>query len=108
MEKRKLKLSFVNNGEQFVMPTPTVLSYEQYIDEMAKVEKKKKKEDINKIANKLMLVNLLREVDKSVGLSNINKMHPLDFNILVNEMNNVYSEGRELDESEEDFQKSKS
>jgi len=110
MDKRKIKLSFVNKGKEFVIPDMTVEAQEGFLEEMAKFEGKpewKKYSEVRKIRtiNKLMVWSSLQMIDKKVSYKNIQKMHPFDFEIIIEEIGKVASSGREIkDDEKEDFQ----
>lgn len=93
IDRKKLKNSNINDGKEFVMPMPTVKSYEKYLSDMADKEESDEN-DTN--ANKIMLVSLLQEVDESVSISTIDDMHPMDFQIFMDELGKVYDDGGEM------------
>jgi hypothetical protein len=101
MEKRKLSLKSVNDGEHFVLPTVTVKIQEKYMEKLAEIEKKDYSDDKQlSESNKALLLTMLQEIDPSVGLSDIENLHPADFMTLVEEINNTYMEGREIVDEE--------
>lgn len=95
-DRRKLHLKEINEGKQFVMPIPTVRSYEKYLAKLAKLEEECDGKDFSINANKVMLVSLLQEIDESVSISTIDDIHPMDFQILMEELGKVYDEGGEM------------
>lgn len=106
METKKIKLSFVNNGEEFYMPYITVQMQEEIMEDIVELEKtiKPDTEKFLREANKIMLQRVLQKIDKSVSLENINNLHPDDYIELIKMMNQG---GRELSKDEPNFQKSK-
>lgn len=103
MEK-KIKLSFVNNGEEFVVPKITVRRQEKLMDDMINSKIPENSKEFNREFNKMMMLNILQIVDPKVTLDNINDLHPDDF---VQLFNMIWESGRELkgkDASDKNFQ----
>jgi hypothetical protein len=106
MNKEKIKLSFVNNKEEFILPTLTVEIHEEIMEDMVEVEKKinpkgnEKKYAVE--ANKYMILRVLQKVDPSVKYENVSKLHPDDFYLLIAMIN---TGGRELSSKPANFQK---
>ena len=101
IEKKKIKLRCVNNGKQFVIPNMTVSAQEIYMDGIDKLaEFKYDEEKLARESNKIMVLATLQLVDKKVQMSDINKLHPLDYMTLFTEINNCYAEGREIEDDE--------
>ena len=104
MSEKKISLSFVNNGEPFILKGITVERQEQLMDEMVKLEKKyKDKPNIyTREVNKILVLKTLQVVDDKISLQDINNMHPEDFMKLFTM---IWNNGRELTKGEEtDFQ----
>jgi hypothetical protein len=95
-DRKQLQLKEINDGKKFVMPIPTVRSYEKYMAQLSEFEEKLDEEEFLKESNKIMLVSLLQEVDDTVNLETINNMHPMDFQILMGECAKVYDEGGQI------------
>ena len=97
-----MKLSFVNKGEEFVLPTFTVAMQEELLEQMREKETKKMSEEKqNQYWNKYTVLLSLKQVDKTVSMKNIDNMHPEDFIFIFKK---IMSSGRELGEEEKDFQ----
>lgn len=104
MGTNKIKLSFVNNGKEFVVPYMTLKKQEELQEDAVELEKKYKdgsKEYIREI-NKHMVARVLQTIDPSVSIENINNMHPDDYIFIFNK---IWMEGRELGESRDFRQK---
>lgn len=106
MEKKKIRLSFVNNGEEFVMPYITVKVQEDMLKDVVEVEKtfKKDTDEFMREINKYIMVRVLQQVDPTVSIKNINNLHPDDYVELMRMMNQG---GRELSHDEPNFPKKK-
>ena len=103
MEKRKLKLKCVNKGKQFVIPNMTVLAQERYMEELSKLEDSELSDEQRAMkANKIMVLVTLQLVDKTVQMSDIQMMHPMDFTVIFEEINRCFAEGRELSDEDDD------
>ena len=98
IERRKLKHSKINSGVEFVIPIPTVQSYEKYLEKLSKLEDKESTDQ--SLVNKIMLVSLIQELDETVSLDTINSLHPMDFQLLMDECSKVYMDGGEIDTKE--------
>jgi len=96
---KKIKLSFVNEGKAFIIPHMTVKSQELLFSDMVKIEKKYKQEspEFLRELNKYMILRILKTVDDSVEMLNIENMHPDDFVELIKLVNEG---GRELTSSD--------
>lgn len=82
----------------------TVELQERYLDEVAKLEKKKLSEEREiRESRRILVVLTLQMVDKTVQMEDILHMHPLDYIAITDEIDRCYDSGREL--SDEDFQK---
>jgi len=92
---KKIKLSFVNNNEEFVVPHMTVKKQEELLDDMTQIEKTMKTTDpkYNREVNKHMVKRVLQTIDPSVDIDDINNMHPDDY---IDLFNMIWSGGREL------------
>jgi len=102
---KKIKLSFVNGGKEFILPHITVGMQEKILEEMAKIEKNKlSDEQYNSKINKYLVLTTLQKVDSNITEQNILDMHPTDF---VKISNMVWEEGRELLDDDENFRKKK-
>ena len=101
-----MKLSFVNKGEEFKLPTFSVEMQERLLEIMSKENTKKmSKEQENQLWNKYTVVLSLQEIDESVSIENINRMHPEDYIYLFKK---IMSDGRELTgDDDKDFQETK-
>jgi len=108
MEKTKISLSFVKNGEPFVIPNMTVLTQEKYMEELFE-----RAEEIQGLTpfkkavyqSRILVWKVLEDVDEHVSLTDIYNMHPSDYDLVEKEIDLVFSSGREL--KEEDFQKAR-
>jgi len=100
----KLKLSYVNGGKPFKLPKMTMEKQEEVMEQMVKLEEKLEGEKFNREVNKFIMLKTLKEIDDSVTIDNINKMHPDDFIFLFGK---IYDEGRELVSDATDFRKEK-
>lgn len=97
MERKKLSLSFVNGGKEFVVPSPTVGTQEAYLDAIVSIEKKKiSEEKKNRESNRAMVLITLQQIDKTVTMKDILSMHPHDYMVLFNAINETYDFGKEL------------
>jgi len=99
MEK-KIKLSFVNEGKEFIMPGLTVKNQENILKKLADIEKSGENESTAYEMNKHLVLIALKEIDKTVTMKDIENMHPTDFSILFKIL---WQNGRELGD-DEDFQ----
>lgn len=108
MEKSKICLSFVKNGEPFVIPNMTVLTQEKYMEELfERTEEIKALSPFrqNILQSRLLVWKVLEDVDENVSLSDVCGMHPNDYDLVEREIDMVFSSGREL--KEQDFQKAR-
>jgi len=95
---KKIKLSFVNDGKEFILPAMTVEKQELLMEEMVPLEKDIAIENRNREMNKRMVLNILKEIDDTVTLDQINKMHPDDYIFLFTK---IWNSGKELTKSDE-------
>jgi len=85
----------------------TVSRHEEWLEEIAKLEKeekyKKNRGKFEKEMNQILVWKTLQIIDESVSLDDIKNMHVADFVFLSN---NIWEAGRELTKGEEkDFRK---
>jgi len=105
MSEKKFKLSFMNDGKEFLIPRMTVQRQEELMEEMAKHEGKLSEEKFNREMNKRLILKTLQIVDKNVSLENINNLHPDDYVVLFTA---IWDAGREFNKSDAtDFRKEK-
>jgi len=92
---KKIKLSFVNDSEPFMVPHMTVKKQEELLDDMTQIEKTMKPTDpkYNREVNKHMVKRVLQTIDPSITIDDINSMHPDDY---IELFNMIWSGGREL------------
>ena len=97
---KKIKLSYINKGKSFSMPKMTVGLNEKYLEYLAEMEKKYDDEEkINREANKLFMLEVLKQIDDSVTMETILNMHPNDFLYLFN---TIWQTGVEIKEEGDD------
>jgi hypothetical protein len=106
MKETKIKLSFVNKGEAFILPGLTVGGQDELLEAIVELEKKygRDTEKYAKEVQKIALLKLLQIVDKNVTIDDINNMHPSDYAYLTSI---VWEKGRELKGESLDFRKTK-
>ena len=92
---KKIKLSFVNDSEPFMVPHMTVKKQEELLDDMTQIEKTMKPTDpkYNREVNKHMVKRVLQTIDPGIDIEDINNMHPDDY---IELFNMIWSGGREL------------
>jgi hypothetical protein len=102
MEQRKIKLSWMNDGKEFLLPFMTVKAQEEIMHDIVEIEKKHKKDSYEYVQeiNKHIILRALQRVDPSVTLEHIDNMHPDDFVFLITEVNRG---GRELTDDDRNF-----
>ena len=100
MGKEKLKLSFVNGGKPFATPHMTVKRQEELLEDIIDIEKKYKKnsDKYNREINKYMVMRVLKNIDDSITIDDINNMHPDDYVLLFDK---IWNSGRELKREED-------
>ena len=82
------------------MPKMTVGLNEKYLEYLAEMEKKYDDEEkINREANKLFMLEILKQIDDSVTMETILNMHPNDFLYLFN---TIWQTGVEIKEEGDD------
>ena len=105
MDNKKIKLSFVDGGKEFLLPNMTVKRQEELMESMVKLEDKYEGDKYNREVNKQLVLLTLQAIDKSVTLNNIENMHPDDYITLFGL---IWDRGRELEKSDaSDFRKTK-
>lgn len=110
MERKKLKLSFVNDGKPFRIPDLNVKKHEEFLEEMEEKEeemKDMKKGKAGRLQQRLLILKNLQVVDESVSMEDILEMHPLDYEKVAEEVNNAFFEGGEMSDDGENFRKTK-
>lgn len=100
IERKKLSLSFVNKGDPFYPPNWTPKKHANALSKVAGMEgTDKEKDDEFKY---YVILETLREIDETVTLDMVHKVHPMDLTDLFWE---IYNAGREGIYYKEDFRK---